>query len=94
MAFGGGDVDAADAGAGVDAAGECGVKRKGKRNVIDERALALEELRVDVSLDTRAESPGRHLRLRQVLPSSSAARRTAAMMLAYPVQRQRLPDSR
>ena len=45
------------------------------------RSIACAEWRVDMCS------------LRQARPSSCAARRTAAMMLMYPVQRQRLPES-
>ena len=64
------------------AAQERGVQHIGQRDVVDERAFAAQQLRVDVALDAGAKCAGRHGGIpRQARPSNSAARRTAAMML-------------
>ena len=75
------DVERLDAGARQRTAQECCVQCTDQRNVVNKSALAAQQLRIDIAFDAGAECACRHKFVRYSRPSSSAARRTAAMML-------------
>ena len=86
-------IDADKAAVCMDAANDGDMKHPGERDVIHKERLTAKQPRVLGALDALAEKTRVHARPVGVEAIRSAARRTAATMLWYPVQRHRLPDS-
>src|SRR5947209_2911351 len=85
------DIDTLDVGVSHRAAGEGGVEHAGQLHIVDVVAVAGEDARVLRAQDAGADIALGRDRVGHLL--TPAADSTPSMIVSYPVQRQRLPES-